>query len=148
MGILDAIQCTKVYLDTNIWIYALEGYPAFVQDLTQLFQSIDRGNLSVVTSELSLAEVLVKPVQNHDLAQQTTYQQLIINSQNLRVIPVSRQVLIEAAQLRASINIKLPDAIHAATALLTQCSTFLTNDQRFRSVPNLSVFLLSEMNSP
>ncbi|MEH2159301.1 type II toxin-antitoxin system VapC family toxin [Nostoc sp.] len=148
MGILDAIQCTKVYLDTNIWIYALEGYPAFVQDLTQLFQSIDRGNLSVVTSELSLAEVLVKPFQNHDLAQQTTYQQLIINSQNLRVIPVSRQVLIEAAQLRASINIKLPDAIHAATALLTQCSTFLTNDQRFRSVPNLSVFLLSEMNSP
>ncbi|WP_335130460.1 type II toxin-antitoxin system VapC family toxin [Nostoc sp.] len=85
--------------------------------------------------------------QIHDLAQQTTYQQLIINSQNLRVIPVSRQVLIEAVQLRASINIKLPDAIHAATALLTQCSTFLTNDQRFRSVPNLSVILLSETNS-
>ncbi|MEH2106079.1 type II toxin-antitoxin system VapC family toxin [Nostoc sp.] len=56
MGILDTIQGTKVYLDTNIWIYALEGYPAFVQDLTQLFQSIDRGNLSVVTSELLLAE--------------------------------------------------------------------------------------------
>lgn len=148
MGILDAIQGTKVYLDTNIWIYALEGHPAFVQDLTQLFQSIDRGNLSVVSSELSLAEVLVKPFQNQDLAQQTTYKQLIINSQNLTVIPVNRQVLIEAAQLRASINIKLPDAIHAATALLTQCSTFLTNDQHFRSVPELSVILLSEINSP
>ncbi|MBE8989145.1 type II toxin-antitoxin system VapC family toxin [Nostoc sp. LEGE 12450] len=148
MGILDAIQGTKVYLDTNIWIYALEGHPAFAQDLTQLFQSIDRGNLSVVTSELSLAEVLVKPFQNHDLAQQTTYQQLISNSQNLTVIPVSRQILIEAAQLRASINIKLPDAIHAATALLTQCSTFLTNDQRFRSVSKLSVILLSEINPP
>ncbi|MEH1945060.1 MAG: PIN domain-containing protein [Nostoc sp.] len=148
MGILDAIQGTKVYLDTNIWIYALEGYPAFVQDLTQLFQSIDRGNLSVVTSELSLAEVLVKPFQNHDLAQQTAYQQLIINSQNLTVIPISRQVLIEAAQLCASINIKLPDAIHAATALLTQCSTFLTNARRFRSVRKLSAILLSEINSP
>ncbi|MBW4424412.1 MAG: PIN domain-containing protein [Nostoc desertorum CM1-VF14] len=148
MGILDAIQGTKVYLDTNIWIYALEGHPEFVQDLTQLFQSIDQGNLSVVTSELSLAEVLVKPFQNQDLTQQTTYKQLIINSQNLTVIPVNRQVLIEAAQLRASINIKLPDAIHAATALLTQCSTFLTNDQRFRSVPELSVILLYEINSP
>jgi predicted nucleic acid-binding protein len=148
MGILDAIQGTRVYLDTNIWIYALEGYPAFVQDLTQLFQSIEQGNLSVVTSELSLAEALVKPFQNHDLAQQTNYKQLISNSHNLTVIPVSRQVLIEAAQLRASINIKLPDAIHAATALLTQCSTFLTNDQRFQSVPGLSVILLSQINAP
>ncbi len=34
MGIIDAIQGTKVYLDTNIWIYALEGHPAFAQDLT------------------------------------------------------------------------------------------------------------------
>jgi len=148
MGILDAIQGTRVYLDTNIWIYALEGYPAFAQDLTQLFQGIDRGNLSIVTSELSLAEVLIKPFQNQDLAQQTAYKQLIRNSQNLTVIPVSREVLIEAAKLRASINIKLPDAIHAATALLTQCSTFLTNDERFRSLPKLSVVLLSEINSP
>lgn len=62
------------------------------------------------------------------------------------MIPVSRQILIEAAKLRASINIKLPDAIHAATALLTQSSTFLTNDQRFRNVPDLLVILLSEIN--
>lgn len=52
MGILDAIQGNRVYLDTNIWIYASEGYPAFIQDLTQLFQSIDRSNLNPVTSEL------------------------------------------------------------------------------------------------
>ncbi|NDJ22721.1 PIN domain-containing protein [Nostoc sp. B(2019)] len=148
MGILDAIQGTRVYLDTNIWIYALEGYPAFVQNLTQLFQNIEQGNLSVVTSELSLAEALVKPFQNQDLAQQKTYKQFISNSRNLTVIPVSRQVLIEAAQLRASVNIKLPDAIHAATALLSQCSTFLTNDQRFQGVPSLSVVLLSQINSP
>ncbi|MBD6616934.1 type II toxin-antitoxin system VapC family toxin [Komarekiella sp. 'clone 1'] len=139
MGILNAIQGTRVYLDTNIWIYALEGYPAFVQNLTQLFQNIEQGNLSVITSELSLAEALVKPFQNQDLAQQKTYKQFISNSRNLTVIPVSRQVLIEAAQLRASVNIKLPDAIYAATALLSQCSTFLTNDQRFESVPSLSV---------
>lgn len=41
MGILDAIQGNRIYLDTNIWIYALEGYPAFIQDLTHLLQSID-----------------------------------------------------------------------------------------------------------
>lgn len=148
MGILDAIQGNLVYLDVNIWIYALEGYPAYIQDLTQLFQSIDRGNFTAVTSELSLAEALVKPIQNQDLAQQATYKQFIRTTQNLSVIPVNRDVLIEAARLRATVNIKLPDAIHAATALLTPCTTFLTNDQRFGQVPGLSVVLLSQISSP
>lgn len=40
MRILDAIQGNR-YLDANIWIYALEAYPAFIQDLTQVFQTID-----------------------------------------------------------------------------------------------------------
>ena len=62
------------------------------------------------------------------------------------MIPAVLQVLIEAAQPRAIVNIKLPDAIHAATALLTQCSTFLGNDQRFQSVPSLTVILLSQIN--
>lgn len=73
---------------------------------------------------------------------------MISSSQNLSVIPVNRQILIEAAKLRANVNIKLPDAIHAATALLTQCSTFLTNDQRFQVIPNLTVVLLSQISSP
>lgn len=148
MGIIDAIQGNKVYLDTNIWIYALEGYSAYLQDLTQLFQRITQGDLIAVTSELSLAEALVKPFQNQNLTQQQIYKQFISNSQNVLVIPVSRDILIEAAQLRATINIKLPDAIHAATALLTQCSTFITNDQRFQSVPGISVVLLSQISSP
>ncbi|MUG97189.1 PIN domain-containing protein [Scytonema sp. UIC 10036] len=148
MGIIDAIQGNKVYLDTNIWIYALEGYPAYLQDLTQLFQKITQGDLIAVTSELSLAEALVKPFQNQNLTQQQIYKQFISNSQNLSVIPVSRDILIEAAQLRANVNIKLPDAIHAATAMLTQCSTFITNDQRFQSLPGISVVLLSQISSP
>ncbi|KAF3889315.1 MULTISPECIES: type II toxin-antitoxin system VapC family toxin [Nostocales] len=148
MGIIDAIQGNRVYLDTNIWIYALEGYPEYFQDLTQLFQRITQGDLTAVTSELSLAEALVKPFQNQNLRQQQIYKQFISNSKNLSVISISRDILIEASQLRANVNIKLPDAIHAATAKLTLCSTFLTNDKRFQSVPNISVVLLSQTYSP
>ncbi|WP_207713961.1 hypothetical protein [Scytonema sp. UIC 10036] len=80
MGIIDAIQGNKVYLDTNILIYALEGYPAYLQDLTQLFQRITQGDLIAVTSELSLVEALVKPFQNQNLTQQQIYKQFITNS--------------------------------------------------------------------
>ena len=148
MGLLTKLQGTQIYLDTNIWIYALEGFPAFAPELTDLFQSIDQGHLTAVTSELSLAEVLVKPIQNGNASQQDTYKQAISNAPNLQVIPVDRAILIEAAHVRATTSLKLPDAIHAATALTAQCSTFLTNDQRFQVLSGLQVILLSQLISP
>ncbi len=145
MGLLTALQGDRIYLDTNIWIYALEGFPAFAQNLTALFQALDLGTLTAVTSELSLAEVLVKPMQKQNATQQAIYKQAISSTQNLSIIPVGREILIAAAQLRAITNLKLPDAIHAATALSSQCSTFLTNDQRFQAMSNLQVILLSQI---
>ncbi len=144
MGILTTLQA-PIYLDTNVWIYALEGYPALVQPLTELFTAIDRGDISAVTSELTLAEVLVKPFMDGSLERQAAYQQVIRSTSTLQVFPVSREILVEAAKLRATAQLKLPDAVHVATALSTQCSTFLTNDRKLQSIPNLSVFLLSEI---
>jgi predicted nucleic acid-binding protein len=112
MGILTAIQGNRIYLDVNIWIYALEQHPTFSQVLTELFQQVDQKTC--------------RP--------------------NLRVIPVQRAILIEAARQRAtSRSLKLPDAIHVATAVILNCTTLLTNDQKFKSLSNLPVVILSEV---
>ena len=145
MVILNAIRGERVYLDTNIFIYALEGYPDFVDELTELFESLDEGNLSAVTSELTLAEVLVRPFIDGNTQRQTAYQQALQSSDVLEVVPVSRDVLIEAARLRSVANLRLPDAIHGATARLTGCGTFLTNDRRLLTIPDIEVVLLSEL---
>lgn len=63
----------------------------------------------------------------------------------LEVVPVSRDVLIEAARLRAVANLRLPDAIHGATATLTGCETFLTNDRRLLAIPGIDVVVLSDV---
>ncbi|MFH0958320.1 MAG: hypothetical protein V1897_06415 [Pseudomonadota bacterium] len=62
MGIMDVIKGERIYLDTNIIIYPLEGYPECASSLATLFAAIDEGKLSAVTSELTLAESLVKPM--------------------------------------------------------------------------------------
>jgi predicted nucleic acid-binding protein len=148
VGILSSIRGNQIYLDANIWIYALEGFPDFAQELTTLFNSIGQGNLTAVTSELSLAEVLVMPIKNANPTQQETYKQALSSTLNVRVIPVQRDILIEAARLRAVVKLKLPDAIHAATALTARCSTFLTNDRGFQTVPGFQVVLMSQVISP
>ncbi|BAU16028.1 PilT protein domain protein (plasmid) [Leptolyngbya sp. NIES-3755] len=148
MGILTAIQGNRVYLDANIWIYALEAHPNFSTALAELFQAIDQGGLTAVTSELSLAETLVKPMLDQKVPRQIEYRQAISSRQYLRVIPIQRSLLIEAARLRATSNLKLPDAIHVATALTTQCTTFLTNDQGLRSITEMPIVILSQSISP
>lgn len=144
MGI-NALRGQRVYLDTNVFIYALEGYPEFVDGLAELFQSIDRGEIHAVTSELTLAEVLVKPFMDASHERQQAYDQVLTSSEMFTVAPVSRVVLKEAAQLRAKMGIKLPDAIHLATACLAGCQTFLTSDKRLPTVNDLVLVLLSEV---
>jgi predicted nucleic acid-binding protein len=94
MGILTTIQGDRIYLDVNIWIYALEQHPIFSQLLADLFQQVDQKVLTVVTSELSLAEALVKPMRDQDIVRQTTYRQFLSSRPNLRVIPVGTGLLI------------------------------------------------------
>jgi len=145
MGSLNTITGQSIYLDANILIYAVEDLTVVGQKIRTLFSRFDNGELHAVTSELSLAEVLAKPVRDGKQAIQDEYEQLLTNSDALTVMPVTRDVLIRAAQIRAQTSVKLPDAIHAATALMKNCTTFLTNDQRFAVIAPLPVLLLSQV---
>ncbi|NJO66955.1 MAG: hypothetical protein HC832_05925 [Leptolyngbyaceae cyanobacterium RM1_405_57] len=87
MGLLTALQGDRIYFDTNVWIYAVESYPAFIQELLALLQSIDQGNQIAITSELSLAEVLVKPLQERNQTRQEAYKRAIVNRKNVLSCP-------------------------------------------------------------
>jgi predicted nucleic acid-binding protein len=145
MGLLNAIQGDRIYLDTNVWIYAVESYPAFIRELTDFFQRVDQNQYVALTSELSLAETLVKPIKDNDHARQEAYKRAIVNRHNVFVVPILRELLIDAAQVRAETGLKLPDAIHATTAVQARCTTFVTNDAQLKKLSNLHVVLLSEV---
>lgn len=145
MGAIAALTGTDVYLDANIFIYAVEGLVPVAASLTTLFTRFDSGQLRAVTSELTLAEVLVKPLRDGNAALRDTYARMLRTSRSLTMIPVSRSILAQAAALRAASSVKLPDAIHAATALEQKCSTFLTNDRLFTSVGSLPVLHLPDL---
>jgi predicted nucleic acid-binding protein len=58
---------------------------------------------------------------------------------------ITQTILRDAAHLRATTNIKTPDAIHAATALNVGCTLFLTNDTGLRNVSGLTVVVLEDV---
>jgi len=145
MGALSALAGTKIYLDANIFIYAVEGLAPFAARLAALFTRFNSGTLHAVTSDLTVAEVLVKPMRDGNTALRDTFAQMLRTSKSLTMAAVSRGILEQAAALRATSSLKLPDAIHAATAMDHRCTTFLANDRLFSAVPMLPVLHLSDL---
>jgi predicted nucleic acid-binding protein len=143
--ISQIITGQPVYLDANVFIYALEAYPEFIPAITELFSLIDSGKLYAVTSQLTLAETLVKPFRDSNIHLQQAYQASLQNSDFLHVIEINLTLLIEAARLRASHSqLRLPDAIHLATAYAHHCGTLVTNDKRLKGMPGINILLLQE----
>jgi predicted nucleic acid-binding protein len=134
-----------VYVDTNAVIYHVERIEPYRTAAEPLWNDLDAGKAQVATSDLSLLEVLVKPLREGNSSLATLYRTVLLGTIGLRCLPITRDILEAAARLRADYNLKTPDAIHAATALHAGCVLFVTNDAGFRRVPGLPVAVLSEV---
>jgi len=99
----------------------------------------------VLSSELVLLETLVKPLKEANTVLETIFRQLLLASKDVQLIPISLSILEKAAHLRATTGLKSPDAIHAATALSSGSTVFVTNEKSFKRVPGLTVVVLSEV---
>ncbi|HAZ46478.1 MAG TPA: VapC toxin family PIN domain ribonuclease [Cyanobacteria bacterium UBA11369] len=144
MGQLTIPSSATVYLDTSVIIYTVEANTNYYSILQPLWLKFQTGEIELITSELTLMEALVLPLKNANTALVSDYEQLLLYSE-IQLVPITQSVLRNAANLRATTNLKTPDAIHAATSLSEDCTLFLTNDSGFRNVPNLSVVILSEV---
>jgi predicted nucleic acid-binding protein len=119
------------YLDTNVIIYAIERKNPWSDLLRELFGAIDERTIHTFTSELTIAEVLAKPLELGAIDLVATYEELLAPDSLVRVIPIDRPILRSAADLCGRMRIKLADAIHVATALQCACEFILTNDEQF-----------------
>ncbi len=134
-----------VYVDTCAIIYRVEKIEPYLWASSTLWEALDLGQLEILTSELTLLEVLVKPLRDGNVALANLFRQVLLGTIGMNSWPVSRNVLETAARIRALQGLKTPDAIHAATALEGGCSLLVTNDPVFRKTSGLNVAVLSEV---
>ena len=109
-----------------------------------MLAAVEAGQVELVTSELTVLEVLVRPLRLGDTSLVDRYEGFF-RQPNVRLISVSLDILRAAARLRATVTkLRTPDAIHAASALHVPVGLFVTNDFVFRSVPGLTVAVLDD----
>lgn len=122
----------RYYLDSNVIIAIVQEPQTLDTARFEFVAKIDAGQLEAVTSELALAECLTKPFGEQDQATADAFLKFLVDRPELPLLPVSPDILLSAARLRTKSRMKLPDAIHVATAQLAGCSVFLTSDKRVR----------------
>ncbi|MHC5718550.1 MAG: type II toxin-antitoxin system VapC family toxin [Nostoc sp.] len=122
----------SIYIDTSVAIYTIEGNLDYYSLLQPLWSKFYAGEIQIISSELILMGVLVVPLRNGNNSLVEDYEDLLLSSQ-MQLIPISQSILRQAANLRAIINLKTPDAIHATTALSVNSNQFITNDKGFHN---------------
>ncbi|MEW6609436.1 MAG: PIN domain-containing protein [bacterium] len=147
MGKLILPPSEYVYVDANTVIYSVEKIDPYWTILQPLWYGAQQGQFLIISSEIIMLEILVKPLKESDTVLESCFREFLTASQEVQLIPITLSILEQSASLRAKMGLKAPDAIHAATALTKGKIVFVTNDPSFKRVPDLSVIVLQEMVS-
>lgn len=132
----------SVYFDANIFIYLLENHPDWGEICLSVVQSAVDKELNGYSGDMVLAELLVKPLKENNAKAVKAVKDLFSEETRIALLPHRRSTFEAAAHLRANYKIKLPDALHIATAVENHLEIFLTNDREIPAVNDITVLHL------
>jgi predicted nucleic acid-binding protein len=138
----------RIGLDTNVLVHLLEDTTLRAAAAQALLDAVEDGRLKAVLASVGLAEVVTGPARTGDGALVERYADELRSMQGLRIEPLSADIAVDAAVIRGTRRIGLPDAIHLATARASGATAFVTNDRSVRSSSKLEVIYLDDLEAP
>lgn len=125
---------SAIFWDTNLFIYLIEQTSNFYNKVLSFrYKMIENHNL-LVTSTLTLGELLVKPIEKNRVDLIDRYSELLTSS-NIVLIPFDEKAAKNYAKIRAVYEtVKPPDAIQLSCAAAYGVDEFYTNDNRLNNL--------------
>ena len=142
-----------VYLDTNVFIHAFEVMDETFRAARRFLLALEGYGDRVVTSELTLGELLAPLSHPSPLTadeRKQLYLDALVQRQLVSLIPISRAITLTSVslreeQFRSGRRLKLADAIHVSTAMACGCHYMITDDRRIGATTNLSIMAPTEL---
>jgi predicted nucleic acid-binding protein len=128
---------SRIFWDTNLFIYLIEGHGALADRVAELRERMLARGDKLLTSALTLGELLVKPAEQgrDDLVE--AYEHAL--TEGAEIIAFDRDAAMHYARVRRDRAIRPPDAIQLACAASIGIDLFITNDDRLsrKSIPGI-----------
>lgn len=140
----------SLVLDTSVALAYLTGTEATSERATELFDDcIATGRNTASLSVVSVQEILVRPFRA-GMASVATAEGFLRHFAEIRLIDVSYDIAREAARIRAVSDLRAPDALIMATAVITNADMLITNDRSWLNrakvaAPDLSICLFADL---
>jgi predicted nucleic acid-binding protein len=117
---------SRIFWDTNIFIYLFEDYGKFSQSAAELREKMLLRGDQLLTSTLTLGEILVKPTLADDQELCHKYESSINNT--AIVLPFDLRAARLYASLRRDKTLRAPDVVQLSCASVGGADLFVTND--------------------
>jgi predicted nucleic acid-binding protein len=132
----------RKFIDTAPFIYLIENHPIFADEVINLFAESTINGDSLMTSVITLMEFGVKPEREGRQDIIAKFEELLARL-NIEITQVDERIAKKAYQLRAKYQfLKGMDSIQIATAILSNCDEFVTNDKKLKKITEVSVIIL------
>ena len=132
----DLPERALLLLDSAPIIVALEGHPILGRRFRPILEAHAAGHLRFAVTTITVAEVLTGPPQAAEDALARRYRAILGTWQP---VALDLDIAESAARLRASLRLKLADAVQAASALAINAAALVTHDRDFSRVTSLCV---------
>lgn len=142
------IEYKKVFIDTAPFIYCIEESkenPRYYSVVQRFFDNCYKKDIMLATSTVTVEEYCVMPYRTGELQRIALFQRFIW-SIGIEVINIDEKIADKAAQIRAKYkSFKAMDALQLATACVTKCDLFLTNDKQLRQFGEMKCITVEEL---
>jgi len=128
----------RIYLDSAVVIYTVEQVTPYAELADARLSPSD---VLAVTSDLTRLECRVKPLREDNAALLKDFDDFFDGAIE-SMVPLSREVIDLATQVRARYGFKAPDSLHLGAALWSECEVFLTNDHRLDRFSEIAIEVL------
>lgn len=142
---LPHLKGKRVYFDTNTIIYFLEQHEPYFEVVAPIFDMIGTGDISAFTGNITIVELLIKPIRDKNNALIQDIKSLLFDADIFTLIDSSRAIFLQAAEIGGNNGLRSADALHFSSAVEANCTYFLTNDRGFTSAHGVEVVLLADL---
>lgn len=123
-----------MFWDTNVFIYLIEQRPRDLADIAaRARERVTRDGDQLVTSALTLGEVLVQPLRAGKSELATRYATML--GRGCLILPFDEGAARRYGEIRAEFPaVRPPDAVQLACAAQQGTAVFVTNDARLEKI--------------
>ncbi len=138
------IDSKKIFLDTAPIVYYLESNELYYSNMKRFWKEYE--DCDFVTSAVTVTEYLTYPYQQNNLKLINAFY-AFADGMDIEIKSIDKAIAEKAAQIRAEyVFFKTMDALQLATACLSGCDLFLTNDKQLKQFKEINCITVEELD--